>query len=621
MANAQANDTPLVARPGAILALICLPVFIGSLDLTVISAVLPNVILDLRIPFQSGADDAAWMVNGYLLGYTISVALMGRVSDLIGRRRTYFIALLIFILGSWLVAVAAFAPTDWFRTIFRTLQGGRPDTAYMTLYALIGGRVIQALGAGAMVPVSMAMAGDLYPPSKRAIAIGIVGAVDTAGWVLGHLYGGVMVQFVDWQTLFWINIPITTAVALITWNRLQPVADLRGEGDQSTPANIAVYASLVMVNLLALFEVIDDLTNGAIGPFANRLLSMNWLTWVILGTSIAGVLLTVMGGKRIEERGRINWLSITLISLALFGLNIGLGGGDPEGARGVLDITPFMISALIIGAGAFIGFIMIEQRAEIPLFNFAYFQRRNVTTAAVANLFVGFCLMVGLVSVPIFVTAIYFVNPDAQALQASLQVEDFAALLSGILLGTFTVPMALASAPGGWIAERIGYRIPTAAGMLLAGVGFFLARTWEPEMALWVMSLHMAIAGIGLGLTIAPIATAVINQVSEADRGVASALVLVMRLIGMALGTSIMTSYGLRRSNVLTEQLGSGLTLDDTASLLQVSLDVAAQVINEMMLIAVVVCAVTLIPALLMNPRDDTQPGDRAEFVTQAEVS
>src|SRR5688572_8972601 len=101
----EQTQTPLVERPGLILALICLPVFIGALDLTIVSAVLPNVLLELRIPIQTRGDDAAWVISGYLLAYTVSVALMGRVSDLIGRRRTYFIALLIFILGSWLVAV------------------------------------------------------------------------------------------------------------------------------------------------------------------------------------------------------------------------------------------------------------------------------------------------------------------------------------------------------------------------------------------------------------------------------------------------------------------------------------------------------------------------------------
>ena len=71
-------------RPGLILATICLPVFIGALDLTIISAVLPAVVADLKVPLQTGLDDAAWAVSGYLLAYAVSMTFMGRVSDLWG---------------------------------------------------------------------------------------------------------------------------------------------------------------------------------------------------------------------------------------------------------------------------------------------------------------------------------------------------------------------------------------------------------------------------------------------------------------------------------------------------------------------------------------------------------
>src|SRR5262249_47258804 len=101
--------------------------------------------------------------------------------------------------------------------IFTVFQHERFDPAFAPLYALIFGRVIQAFGAGAMVPVSMALVADLFPPEKRAFPLGIVGAIDTAGWVLGHLYGGIMVQFMSWPYLFWINLPVVFAIFCATW--------------------------------------------------------------------------------------------------------------------------------------------------------------------------------------------------------------------------------------------------------------------------------------------------------------------------------------------------------------------------------------------------------------------
>ena len=81
-----------------------------------------------------------------------------------------------------------------------------------------------------MVPVSMALVADLFPPEKRALPLGIVGAVDTAGWVLGHLYGGIMVQFMTWPYLFWINLPIIAVMFVVTWWGLAglPRADAKG---------------------------------------------------------------------------------------------------------------------------------------------------------------------------------------------------------------------------------------------------------------------------------------------------------------------------------------------------------------------------------------------------------
>src|SRR5450432_1717529 len=97
-------STPTIRRPWLILALICIPVFIGSLDLTIVSAFLPEIIIKLELPIESVVDTAAWIVTGYLLAYTVSMIFMGRVSDLIGRRRVYIASLIIFMIGSFVVA-------------------------------------------------------------------------------------------------------------------------------------------------------------------------------------------------------------------------------------------------------------------------------------------------------------------------------------------------------------------------------------------------------------------------------------------------------------------------------------------------------------------------------------
>src|SRR6185436_19049443 len=132
--------------PGLILALVCLPVFSGALDLTIVSAVLPEVIRSLTIEIQK-LDAAGWVVTGYFVSYAISMTFMGKVSDLAGRRIVYLVCLAIFFVGSWLVATSPGWPAGIVQRLMR-LFPGHPEPGFAALHALIFGRVVQSFGAG-----------------------------------------------------------------------------------------------------------------------------------------------------------------------------------------------------------------------------------------------------------------------------------------------------------------------------------------------------------------------------------------------------------------------------------------------------------------------------------------
>ncbi len=212
--------------PRVTLGLVCLAIFIGAVDLTVISAALPKVMIDLRLSLDTELNRASWAVSGYLLAYTVSITFMGRLSDLFGRRMVYLLCLITFLIGSAWVAAAP------------------------NLTMLIIGRVIQAFGAGAMVPVSMALVGDLFAPGQRAAALGFIGAVDTAGWMVGHLYGGVLMRiFDDWRLLFWLNVPIGLVALVLTWYALRQVPTPPRTGHFDWPGTLLLSGSLVALNV------------------------------------------------------------------------------------------------------------------------------------------------------------------------------------------------------------------------------------------------------------------------------------------------------------------------------------------------------------------------------------
>ncbi len=179
--------------PRLILAVIAFGVFVAADDLTVVSTMLRQIIFDLQIPLPDGLNQAAWIVNAYLIAYVVVMPFMGRVSDILGRKQVYVAALGLFLLGSIWVPFAPNLPT------------------------FLAGRVLTALGGGAMVPVGMAIIGDIYPPRRRATALGVLGAIDTAGWVWGPLYGALLVRFLDWRWQFYLNVPLSLLGIAAAW--------------------------------------------------------------------------------------------------------------------------------------------------------------------------------------------------------------------------------------------------------------------------------------------------------------------------------------------------------------------------------------------------------------------
>ena len=516
---------PNPKNPWLLMAFIAIPVFVGSLDLTVVSAFLPELLAELAIPFDSGLDSASWIVTGYLLAYSISLMFTGRLSDLIGRRRVYIACLLTFMAGSVLVAVAHQAPTDWLYGLYRRL-GERPDPAMVTLQVIVLGRVVQALGAGALVPVSLAMASDLFPPHKRARALGLVAAIDTLGWVLGHLYGGIFVQVMPWQGLFWVNVPL---------------------------------------GLLALLAVL----------------------WA------------ARGAQPSKAAGGFDLLGTALLTGALTCLTLGLGVNlEFSGAQSLEDLSPLPDYALPMLAAAVVfllAFVLVESRVKSPWLDLSMFRQKNLTLACLVNLAVGYALFIGLVSVPILVNASLARLVDLRA--AALQV--------GLLLSTLTVPMALAALPGAWLSERIGIRSTLLAGLCISAVGFIAIRgTWRPGIADGEIALQMTLVGIGIGLTFAPLGTAIINAAAESERGAASALVIFLRLLGMTFSVSSLTAYGLHRLNQLTALTSTEPGLELT-SFFSAYTEATIKVLGEMGLIGAAVCALALIPTLFLSGRAD----------------
>ncbi len=183
-----------------LLAVIGLGAFVTALDQTVVVTALPEVMLDLKIPITE-LDRASWIITAYLLGYTSAMPLIGRLADVYGYARVYKVFLVIFALGTSLVAVSS--SLEW----------------------MVVARVIQAIGGAATVPIGMAIASTALPPHRRGMAIGIVVAAAEAGSMLGPVYGGGIIELASWRWIFWLNVPQSALLFLaLFWlpSRRQP---------------------------------------------------------------------------------------------------------------------------------------------------------------------------------------------------------------------------------------------------------------------------------------------------------------------------------------------------------------------------------------------------------------
>src|SRR5215471_5009557 len=269
-------------------------VFLTALDQTVVVTALPQIIVDLQIPVTQ-LDRAAWIISGYLLGYVVAMPLMGRVSDMYGRRRVFIACLCIFALGSLFCALA---PILGDNVSLDFLQSTGIDVSSPGLIWLVAARFVQAAGGGAVVPVAMAVAGDFYGEKRRALALGLIGMVTEAGGVLGPLYGSVIVQYggfriplgssilqtSGWQTIFYLNLPIVAVLLVFIW-RLVPPGKPSFAGGQETvntgqrvdlPGALLLGASLVCLSL-GLSQEAAQVGPAASGPSLAPIQNNPWL--------------------------------------------------------------------------------------------------------------------------------------------------------------------------------------------------------------------------------------------------------------------------------------------------------------------------------------------------------
>ena len=212
-------------RPGLVLAVVGMGMFVAADDLTVVSTLLRQIVGDLEIALPERIDDAAWIVNAYLVAYVAVMPIAGRLSDIVGRRA-------VIVGGLGRVAIgSAFIP-------FTT-----------SLTSFLFWRVVTAVGGGAVVPVALAAVADVYPEGRRGRALGVLGALETLGWVWGPLFGAMLVRFLDWRWQFYLNVPLAIGGMAAAWVVLRGVGKREPGRRLDAAGAVALSAALVALTI------------------------------------------------------------------------------------------------------------------------------------------------------------------------------------------------------------------------------------------------------------------------------------------------------------------------------------------------------------------------------------
>ena len=176
----QAPQSPETgARLSVVIAALMLSLLLAALDSTIVATALPTIVGEL-----GGLDQYAWVVTSYLLAFTVSTPLYGKLGDLYGRKRLFQAAIVIFLVGSALSGLS------------------------QNMGQLIAFRGLQGLGGGGLVVGAQAIIGDVVSPRERGRYQGYFGAVFGFASVAGPLVGGFLTDHVDWRWVFYVNLPI-----------------------------------------------------------------------------------------------------------------------------------------------------------------------------------------------------------------------------------------------------------------------------------------------------------------------------------------------------------------------------------------------------------------------------
>ena len=485
--------------PRALLTTASIAVSLAAADTYVVVLALTDMMRGVGVTIDA-LQRAAPIISGFLLGYVAVLPLIGRVADLVDRQRVLLACLGVFVAGSAVTALATDLPV------------------------LVAGRVVQGVGGGGLVPATLAIVAQLWPADRRGVPLGVVGAVQELGSVLGPVLGALVLVVAEWRAIFWLNAFLGSLLAAAV------VVTGGGSIPRPRPLVVALSAAAAVTGWLTLAAPDALVTSVSLGlPFVPFGEATSRLATPI--GAVAAVFL--LAALAVGGRGawpllrRADLLGALLLGGALGCVVLTFAASEPA----TEVVGPLGVALLPLAALLAVLYAVHHRRASSPLVPRGLVRGRLVW-ALVVSLLVGVALVAVVVDVPLL----------AHVVEGATQTE------AALVLVRFLLAVPVGALAGGWALRRVGNGVVAAGGLALTTVGLAVMSTWgRGSLDQLPATVVLALAGLGIGLALAPVNDAALAEAASDASGTASALVVVARMVGMVVGIALLTAIGLHQ--------------------------------------------------------------------------
>ena len=430
-----------------------------NITFTVFVVALPQVAKELH----TSVSTLTWTSTGPLLAFGVAAPILGKLGDLRGYRKLYL----------WGLSGAALSVV---------LTASAP-----TAGVLIAARLFDGVQGAATGAASMALVLQAFSHEDRVKAMGWWALVGAGGPVLGVTIGAPIIQFYGWRALFWGELPLMAAAAILAIIVL-PSHDRAAR--HAADAQKRTGRAVTPVPVAPAPVVIASDTDSTIPKPVNPWRQLDWIGSITLSTSV---------------------------TLGLLALNVAPSWGFT---------APNTLGLFVLSVVFAIGFVLHERQAPHPLIPLHYFKKRNFVFPLGARAFINFAYMGGFFLFPILMEGVY----------------GYSETSAGLLSTARPLVFSLSAPIAGYAAVKVGERWSVVAGAsaLFVSMLVFTQVGGDPSVVLIVSAL--ALSGLGMGVSSPSTAASAANEVAPEELGVMSAAQLLITQIGVVAGIQVMVT-------------------------------------------------------------------------------